>query len=213
MDERLAFTAISTTGLKPVEGGPNWWPHLRPWHEICAISVIVARQTDLEIIGRFDARVRIEHPDRADEKSLRINGYTPGRWRNAKDLMAVLKEYNQVAGGAVLTAHNATLVWEFLRNAFVVNGIEPALDHRRLDLWSYAVAVLQMRRYKLEPPNLNGLAKFLGLEELRIPHSALDVVNLSHQVHKALQTLEPARITGPYQVNPFEGNLPHLVVP
>jgi len=209
-DRRIAFTDIETTGLEPFWFPDNYGQHPKLFarHEICEIGLVVASQPDLEIIARGNIKIKIERPRLISPEAKRINGYNEKDWECATSLEDALRQYNNLTNGAIFAAHNVAFDWGFMKIAFTICQIQPALDYHRIDLLSYALAVLQTKGYCLTSYRLNDLAKFLGLPQEPLPHRALNGAMLAYQVYKTLRTLESAKKATPYQANPFDIGAP-----
>ncbi len=165
----LAITDVETTGL-------DW-----EINEIIEIGLIVARQPDLKIVDELDVKVRPEHIETADPRSLEIAGYDEADWQSALPLKEAMAMYSEKAGDAIFVAHPVVVDYSFIDRAFRKSGIENPLHYQTFDPTSMAWILL---RDKEEFPKITlvELAKYFGLENEPAPHRAINGARLAYEI-------------------------------
>lgn len=172
----LAITDVETTGL-------DW-----DVHEIIEIGLIVARQPDLKIVDELDVKVKPEHIETADPRSLEVNGYNEEEWREAASLKEAMVQYQEKVEGAIFLAHPLTVDFSFIDRAFRKTGLENPMDYHQLDLFSMAW-ILKRDDEKLPRVSLRALAEYFGLEGEPTPHRALNGARLAYDILVRLSEL------------------------
>lgn len=179
LERNLAIVDLETTGLNP------------EIHEIIEIGLVLIRQKDFSILEEWGIKVKPKFPERLTPQARQINGFTNAGWQGAIDLNQAITVLKQKVGNAVLAAHNICFDWSFLNEAFKKTRIIDPFDYHRFDLWT--IAAYELRNSGLKDFRLDGIAKFLGLEEELKPHQALNGAKLAYQVLKRLRE-KPFRI-------------------
>lgn len=209
-DRPIAFTDLETTGTEYLSGSGEG---IIPWHEICEVGLVVARQSDLKILHTLNEKVKIRFPERMTAKSQEVNGYNETDWRDAKELEEVLIAYNVLASDAIFVSHNATFDWGFLNVAFAKHHITPRLDYHRIDLWTYAKAILDASGYKLDSYRLPDICKFLQISEEPMPHRAINGAMAAYRIYAALNPLMPNQFFPTEEVDTWENEGGHPLSP
>src|SRR3989339_689153 len=147
-EKNIAFTDLETTGLDFRK------------NEIIEIGLILVNQKNLNILDEWQIKIKPEHIEKANLKSLEVNGYKKEDWKDAIALKDALKTYAQKVQGTIFCSHNTTFDWAFMEEAFLVTGlmkdtddIDNVLDYHRLDIFSLAWGILKDK--KLEKFNLS----------------------------------------------------------
>ncbi|MDQ5957500.1 MAG: polymerase subunit epsilon [Patescibacteria group bacterium] len=133
----LAFIDCETSGLDPDR------------HEMIELAVVLAQQVErpgkgptLKIIGEKDWKIKMLHPELAEEQALRVNGYNEADWIFAADLESVMKEFAKMTESANFVSHNLTFDYSFVMKAFEKTGVQNRMHYGKLDTISMAVARL-----------------------------------------------------------------------
>lgn len=131
---RIAFVDVETTGVMP------------GYHEMVDIGIVMADVSGNEI-GRFFRRIMPEHPERAQERALQVNGFSVERWESEgavspeKAVEGIIEFYGSTAKGknVILCAYNVSFDNAFLDHLFRSVGKDLRKLHRyALDLPSVA---------------------------------------------------------------------------
>lgn len=76
--QRIAFVDIETTDLVKLKLFNPTREDLTPWAEICEIGIVVATP-ELEVVDEFEAKAKLQFPDRMDPRAQAVNGYNGER--------------------------------------------------------------------------------------------------------------------------------------
>lgn len=133
-------------------------------HEILEVAVVRCDPTTLEILDKWETRVKPTRIDTAHPKALEVNGYkaNPELWDDAPlfdDIADTLAEKLQ---GGVLVGHNINFDVGFIEAGFRVAGKTLALPYHRVDTVALAYMVLVPRG--LDSLSLRVIRPFLGIE-------------------------------------------------
>ena len=104
------FVDTETTGLRA------------DYHEIIEIYII-KEDARGKHIGEWHYKIAPEFIDRASEKALEINGYTPKKWRDAKSFNLVCHEIKEIVQGCIWIGHNPRFDYDFFQEAFFRAGV------------------------------------------------------------------------------------------
>lgn len=191
-DRLLAITDVETTGLNEYrlcdDCDAIHATHFEPWHEICEIGLVLINQRSLEIVTSRNWKVKVGHPERISPEARKVNGYNETDWKDASHLREVLKEYAFVTKDAVFASHT-WFDWMMMKAAATKEGVPLQLDYHRLDLWTYAVARLDVLGVELDSYRLSEISKYLGVGEEPMPHRAINGAMKAYEVYKALRSL------------------------
>jgi len=174
----LAFIDCETTGLDPER------------HEIIEVAAARLDPGTLEIHAELDAKVKPEHPERAEPEALRHNGYTPERWANASPVAEVLDRLTPVLDGCILAGHNVPFDRAFLREAYRrAERPFPEVDYHVVDTaslaWPLVVAGV------IDSLRLRVICEHLGISN-QGEHSATTDVRRTIDVYRRLMpVLDP----------------------
>lgn len=174
----LAITDVETTGL-------DW-----DAHEIIEIGLVVARQPDLKIVGELDVKVKPEHIETADPRSLEIAGYNEEEWQNALSLQEAMAAYAEKTRDATFVAHPVVVDYSFIDRAFRKTGLENPLHYQTLDLTSMAWILLRDKE-TFPKITLMELTKYFGLEGEPTPHRAINGARLAYDILVKLTKINP----------------------
>ncbi len=96
-------------------------PYVHEMIEWAAIRMTADLQTEK---GRLEKKVTMHHPERAEAKALAIVGYTPQEWRHAVPVRVVCVDFaNLIDDDCLVVGHNPYFDWNFLRAAYVREGL------------------------------------------------------------------------------------------
>ena len=133
----LAFIDCETSGLDPQR------------HEIIELAVVLAKQVErpgkgpkIEIILEKEWKIKMQHPEVAEEQALRINGYNEADWVFAFDLEQVMKEFAKITESASFVSHNIVFDYGFVQKAFEKTGVSSKMHYAKIDTISMALARL-----------------------------------------------------------------------
>lgn len=151
-DRPLVFLDVETTGLDPAI------------HEIIEIAAVRVTPWG-ERVYAFDTKTLPTHIETASEEALRVNGYTPERWKDAVPLRFALVRFAMMFEGTVapiVGGHNPRFDLGFTTAGFGLVGLEPpAIHHHIIDTstlaWPLAVAG------RLDSLSLGPLCELLGV--------------------------------------------------
>lgn len=148
-----------TTGLDPKK------------HELLSLGAIV--MIDGNIVESIEIKIKPRNIDQADAEALRINGYSPYRWKNAIEgdsAVTIIKHLFLCHSDAILVGHNVNFDIKFLR-AFADSYYKefsfptPYIDTRDL-------CRVNLASYGLHSMSLDNVCAFLGWKR-RKAHTAL----------------------------------------
>ena len=95
--KKIAFTDLEMTGLDPLK------------HEIIEFGLVVADEESLEILARYDQKVKPEHIEAAQKEALGVAGYKEEDWKDAISLKDALAQYFTIDGGSILGSASRTI--------------------------------------------------------------------------------------------------------
>ena len=170
--KKLVFIDTETTGLSLVN------------NEIIEVAAIVCDGSTLEIEKTFHAKIKPLHIERAEKEALKINGYDPIKWREAKDLKEVLTELGNIAPNGVLVGWNISFDWAFLEKAFEENKVIHKFDYHKIDAMSVAYAEL-FKRGKFTSINLRKVATMFNIKLPSI-HDAANDTRATYEIFKKI---------------------------
>ncbi len=133
----LAFIDTETTGTDP------------NLHEIIELAVIIARQVPregkgpkLEIIEECEWKIKMVHPEKAEEQALRVNGYNEVDWMFAIDRKKAMEEFAKKTQSCTFVSHNLVFDYNFITKAFDETGVDNRMHYAKIDTISLAFARL-----------------------------------------------------------------------
>jgi DNA polymerase III epsilon subunit family exonuclease len=178
----LAFIDVETTGLNP------------DLHEIIELGVVLVRQIPqegkgpaLEVISEYEYKIIPERLFNADPESLKINGYTPEKWTDAKPLKEVMEDFSVRTKSASFVAHNVAFDLEFIKRAFEHAGVKSQMHYHRIDTISLAFAKLY-HDPKVEKFSLRFLCEYFGIKNENA-HTALSDARATFELYQKLVNL------------------------
>lgn len=171
----LAITDVKTTGLDA------------QIHEIVEIGLLVVNQPMLEVLDRFEVRVKPVRLETATKFALELNGYNEQDWVNALGLQPAMEIYANKTRDAIFLAHNTTFDWSFIFEAFRKTGVANYMDYHRIDLLTIAWSKAREDKLPgLKRFNLDELCKYFSIPKEPLPHRAINGVQNELAVLKRL---------------------------
>jgi DNA polymerase III epsilon subunit-like protein len=175
----LAFIDTETTGTDP------------NLHEIIELAVIIARQVErpgkgpkLEIVEECEWKIKMEHPERAEEQALRVNGYNEVDWMFAVDRKKAMEEFAKKTQSCTFVSHNLVFDYQFIMKAFDETGVENRMHYAKIDTISLAFGRLYDAP-QADKFSLRALCELLKVENTKA-HTALADTRALVQVYKKL---------------------------
>jgi DNA polymerase III epsilon subunit family exonuclease len=175
----LAFIDVETTGLNS------------DLHEIIELGVVLVRQIPeegkgpaLEVVGEYEYKIIPEQLFNADPESLKINGYAPEKWADAKPLKEVMEDFVKRTQGASFVAHNIVMDVAFMNRAFERSGVKNLMHYHKIDTISLAFAKLY-HNPKVEKFSLRFLCEYFGIKNENA-HTALSDARATFELYKRL---------------------------
>jgi len=170
----LAFIDIETTGLNVLT------------HEIIEIGVVVTTP-DLEIIEKFELKIKPKNIDNADPVSLKVNHYNEEDWVDASTLEDVMKVVSKKVKDCIMVGQNVSFDWGFLDYAFVKTKLKNSMHYHKLDTISIAWAKLH-DKVDVTHFSLRELCKYFDIKNEHA-HSALSDAYATYELYKKLMEL------------------------
>lgn len=175
----LAFIDTETTGTDP------------KLHEIIELAVIIARQVErpgrgpkIEIVEECEWKIKMVHPELAEEQALRVNGYNEVDWMFAVDRKKAMEEFAKKTQSCTFVSHNLTFDYQFIMNAFEETGVENRMHYAKIDTISLAFARLYDAP-QADKFSLRALCELLKIENSKA-HTALADTRALVEVYKKL---------------------------
>jgi len=167
----LAFIDIETTGLDFIK------------HEIIEIGCVITTP-NLEIIEKFELKIKPENIENADPVSLKINHYDSTKWKDAHSLSDGIKFFSKKAKDCIMVGHNVSFDSEFLESAFLKTKSKNTMHYHKLDTVSIAWAKLHSK-LDITRFSLRELCKNFGIEN-KLAHTALSDAYATFELYKKL---------------------------
>lgn len=168
---KLAFLDIETTGLIV---GQN---------EIIEIGCVVTDR-ELNILNKFDLKIKPENIENADKVALKINHYNEEDWADALDLKTAMQKLAKQVDGCILVGQNVAFDSGFIEHAFNKTGVKNTLHYHKLDTISMAWVKLREKK-EVTHFSLRDLCKYFGIENEN-PHSGLGDAMATYELYKKL---------------------------
>lgn len=178
----LAFIDVETTGLNP------------DLHEIIDLGLVLVGQVAqegkgpaLEVLGEYEYKIIPERIFNADPESLKINGYAPEKWTDAKPLKEVMEDFAVRTKSASFVAHNIVMDVAFINRAFERAGVKNEMHYHKIDTISLAFAKLY-HDPKVEKFSLRFLCEYFSIKNENA-HTALSDARATFELYKKLVNL------------------------
>ncbi len=168
----LVFIDLETTGVNPLR------------HEILEVGCLVANGETFKKIEEYNAKVKPIHIETADPEALKINGYSPERWGEAKELKEAIERLAKIAPGGIISGWNISFDWSFLERAFANFRISHGFDYHKLDVQSIAYSKLYGKG-EVKKLGLRPVASYFGIKLAEI-HGAEEDIQMTYEIFKKL---------------------------
>ena len=120
--------------------------------EIIEIGLILARRSDLEIVERWETKIKPIRLRDAQPAALQVNGYNDADWAEAPTLREAMLKFGAKAKNSVLVAYNAAFDAHHLSQAFREANVADETDDSYICLLRLAQLLIphsQIDNYKL----------------------------------------------------------------
>lgn len=161
------FVDIETTGLQPGH------------HEITEVAF------HHEKLGPLCIQIKPEHPERWDEESRRISGYTMASWADAKLFKEAAAQIIEYLEGTIIIGHNILgFDLPFLEATFKMHGLESwRISEAVID--TRVLAMTHLIEDGLKAANLKACCKFFDISNDG-EHRAYDDVLRTKALYEAV---------------------------
>src|SRR3989344_6672069 len=170
----FAFIDIETTGPDVLK------------HEIIEIGCVLAAPT-LEVIEKFELKIKPERIEDADPVAMKINHYNPTLWESAYNLEEAIKILSAKVQDCIMVGHNVAFDSGFLEHAFSQTGVINSMHYHKLDTVSIAWAKLH-RDPDLEHFSLRELCLRFDIKN-EDAHTGLGDARATYLLYKKLMEL------------------------
>lgn len=167
----LAFIDIETTGLDFIK------------HEIIEIGCVITTP-NLEIIEKFELKIKPENIENADPVSLKVNHYDSTKWEDAQNLKDAIKILSKKVKDCIMVGHNVSFDSEFLDSAFLKIKSKNTMHYHKLDTISIAWAKLH-NKPEITHFSLRELCKHFDIKNENA-HRALSDAHATFELYKKL---------------------------
>jgi DNA polymerase III alpha subunit (gram-positive type) len=170
----LCFLDVETTGS--VFG----------YHEIIDIAAVRTASDASRILGKWQRRIRPQHPERFSSYARDLNGYTPELWAGTEELtLSLWKEFVAFVKDCVPVCHNPSFDRAFITLAAAeLDILELGLDYHWIGTESLAWPLY--KQGVLSSLSLESLSAFFGVGVEPRPHTALNGALVCWRVYQAL---------------------------
>lgn len=155
-------------------------------HEIIEIGCLVTTPK-LEIIEKFEIKIKPERIEDADPVALKINHYNSSDWTSACELESAMKTFSQKVKDCIMIGQNVSFDSGFLEYAFAKNKIKNSMHYHKLDTVSIAWSKLR-EKPDVTHFSLRELCKYFNIKNERA-HSALSDACATFELYKKLMEL------------------------
>ncbi len=164
----ISFIDLEMTGLESAK------------HEIIEIGLVKASQPDLEIIEKWEIRVKPEQLETSDPEALKVAQYDKEKWQNAVSLFEAMNILALKIDRTILAGWNVATDYSFLDQAFSKTGIQLNFFKHILDINSYTKARLNM---SWGSGGLSNTCKKLGVTREN-EHTALSDALATYEIYR-----------------------------
>jgi len=98
----IHFVDIETTHLNPESG------------EIIEIAILTSKDGGRTIDSRFETKIKPAHLEKADPKSLEVNGYKESEWHAAPTWEEMAPKIHKMLYYGIIAGHNVFFDWRWL---------------------------------------------------------------------------------------------------
>lgn len=172
--KNFAFIDIETTGLNVMK------------HEILEIGCVLATPS-LELIEKFDIKIRAENISCADPAALKVIRYSEKDWEGSLPLKEAMDFFSQKVKDCIMVGQNVSFDFQFIEYAFLKAGLSNPMHYHRVDTFSIAWAKLNKNK-DVTHLSLRELCKYFDIKNNR-PHSALSDAYATFLLYKKLMDI------------------------
>lgn len=176
-DKNLVFVDVETTGLSP------------DIHEIIEVAALVIDGKNFNEIKSFSCKIKPEHIERAEKEALKINGYSPEKWREVIPAKEAFNKVANISPNGVITGWDVAFDWEFLEHAFTREGIIHKFDYHKIDVPSIVYSKL-IKMGSFSSLSLRNVAPIFDIK-LPIVHSAIEDIRATYEIFKRVLGVDP----------------------
>jgi DNA polymerase-3 subunit epsilon len=170
----FAFIDIETTGLNVLE------------HEIIEIGCVITTP-GLEIIEKFELKIKPEHIENADPVALKVNHYNQEDWVFAYTLEEAIKIFLKKVKDCIMVAHNVSFDSGFIEYTLLKNGFKNTMHYHKLDTISLSWVKLHQKS-DVTHLSLRELCIYFNIKNEH-SHSALSDAYATFELYKKLMEL------------------------
>lgn len=170
----FAFIDIETTGLDV------------RIHEIIEIGAVITTP-ELEVIEKFELKIKPENIESADPVALKVNHYRPEDWEDARPLEDAMNLLSKKVKDCIMVGQNVSFDISFLEYNFNKVNIKNPMHYHRLDTMSIAWAKLH-RIEDITHFSLRELCKHFGIKNEN-SHTGLADAFATYLLYKKLMEM------------------------
>ncbi len=149
-------------------------------HELIEIAVIRVNSFNFSVLDEWEAKIKPQHIELAQEEALKINGYNEKDWENAMEPKEALEKFLEKVDGSMLVGHNLSNDWFYICKALLENNLAPTFFYKNIDTFSLAWQKLRNDK-NIKTLSLGELTRYFGITREK-PHSALDDARTAYKV-------------------------------
>jgi DNA polymerase III alpha subunit (gram-positive type) len=149
-------------------------------HELIEVAVIRANGFNFAVIDEWDAKIKPQHLELADQESLKVAHYSNTDWESALNLEEAMKIFLGKTENTILVAHNLLFDWYYIHKALKECDLEPTFWFKGLD--TISLAWLKLRgNPNVRTLSFKELTRHFDIKQEK-PHSALDDARAAYQL-------------------------------
>jgi DNA polymerase III epsilon subunit-like protein len=153
--------------------------------EIIEIGFVKVRAGDLSVITEGDIKIKPDHIELADPRSLEVIGYDEAEWaRDGVSPLAGYTEFLKHTQDVLLAGQTVAMDWMHLHNGLERVGLKPNFHYKSIDTFTLAWHKLRGNPAFVKF-SLKELANYFGIDRGRA-HRAIDDARTTLAVYKKL---------------------------
>jgi DNA polymerase III epsilon subunit family exonuclease len=146
----------------------------------CVLFKFNNKKLMYEIEEEFEIKIKPDHIETADPRSLKINKYSELDWKNAVSLKDGLKIFSKKSKDRVMIGHNVGFDFYFLNYFLLKCKLKNNLHYHLLDTLSMAYVKLKDNK-DAKRLSLQYLCDYFGIENKKA-HSALSDAKATYEL-------------------------------
>lgn len=158
------------------------------FHEVievgCVFFAFNTKKKLFEVEGTLELKIKPEHIDRANPRSLRVNGYEEYKWVDAISAKKAYTLLSKKLKDRVMVGHNVGFDFYFLDQGFKKAGVKNTLHYHTIDTLSMAYLKLQ-NNVDAKRLSLQYLCDFYGIENKKA-HTGLADAQATYELFVTL---------------------------